>query len=191
MRMRDPCRWVLPALLLLVGCAAPNQTASGTGQNPSPSSSLPASAPPPSVSPPPDIVGPSVPAASAAATASAHTNVLPVGKVSGNLGVVDQQGDGTRLRLSAEIDGAAAWVVVQADRNGRPGKLVGLVHRNDGVHDDVVVVRLRPRAASGRLWVTLHLDRGRKGVFENPGPDKPLQFAGQDLRRSLTLTVTS
>jgi hypothetical protein len=192
MQLRSLCLRVLPVMFLVVGCAAPtNQSDFVAGEHPSPISSLPESAPPASVPPSPGLVGPTAPAASSSAEAPAHTNVLPVGKISGNMGVVDQRGDGTELRLSAEIDGAPGWVVVQADRNGGPGKVMGLVHRNDGVHDDVVVVRLRPRAASGRLWVTLYLDRGRKGVFEDPGPDKPLLFAGQALRRSLTLTVTS
>jgi hypothetical protein len=110
--------------------------------------------------------------------------------VSGNLGVIDQRGDGTQLRLAAEVDGGPGWVVVQADSNGRPGKVLGLVHRKDGAHDDVVIVALHPRVATGRLWVTVYLDLGRPGVFEHPGADTPLQFAGQDLQRSATLTVT-
>jgi hypothetical protein len=43
--------------------------------------------------------------------------------ISGNLGVVDQVGDGTRLRLSAEIDGTAGWVV--ADRGGSSARSTG------------------------------------------------------------------
>jgi hypothetical protein len=41
------------------------------------------------------------------------------------------------------------------------------------------------------LWVTLYLDRGRPGVFEPAGADRPLQFNGRDLRRSARLTVTT
>jgi hypothetical protein len=79
---------------------------------------------------------------------------------------------------------------VQANSNGRPGKVLGLVQRKDGVHDGIVTVALHPRVATGPVGVTLYLDRGRRGVFEHPGADIPLEFAGQDLRRSATLKVT-
>jgi hypothetical protein len=187
---------VLPGLLLLVfGCAAPSSGAgTATGR-----SSLRASSPLPesatgqgsgsaAAGPSSGVAGPSAPAA--VSPSAAPTDVLPPGMITGNLGVADQQGDGTRLRLVAEVDGGPGWVVVQADRAGRPGKVLGVVHRSDGVHGDSVTVPLLPRVATGRLWVTLYLDRGRLGVFEHPGPDAPLQFAGKDLERSVILTVS-
>jgi hypothetical protein len=169
---------MLPCMLLLFGCAAPTN---GAGV-----ASVTESSPP--VVSVPGVDGPSVPAA---VSPAAHSDEVPPGMVSGNLGVTDQKGDGTQLRLAAEFDGGPGWVVVQADRNGRPGKVLGLTHRKNGAHDDIVTVALHPRVATGLLWVTMYLDQGRQGVFEHPGADTPLQFAGQDLQRSATLTVTS
>lgn len=42
---------------------------------------------------------------------------------------------------------------------------------------------------TGPLWVSVHVDAGRVGVLEFPGPDQPVRFAGADLTRRLTLTV--
>lgn len=183
---RRPARrsWVLPVLVLLpwlvllVGCAAPTDRSAPPDGRQRPSST---------VSPAPAASTPSP--APTTASAAGRPAALPIGAI-GNLGVTDQRGDGTRIRLAAEIDGSAGWVVVQADRRGRPGRVLGLAHRADGEHDDVVVVRLRPAVGTGRLWVTLCLDRGLRGVFESPGPDTPLVFAGDELRRSVTLTMT-
>ena len=192
--------WAVPVLLLVVGCGS-SGAAGADGPAPlqpldsATTSTASAAAASPSASAP-SVAGPSVPASSApatpsAASAPAHTNALPEGQISGNLGVVDQSGDGSRLRMSAEIDGIGGWVVVQTDKGGKPGSVIGLVHRDEGVHDDVVVVPLRPRVTASRLlWVTLYLDRGKKGVFQPGRADRPLQFIGRDLRRPVHLTVT-
>lgn len=190
-------RLIATAALLLSGCASGAAGPGPASDPPAAAASSPEAPASPSSADPSGVVGPMAATQTASATPSAshsagsHLNVLPQGLISGNLGVVDQVGDGTRLRLSAEIDGAAGWVVVQADRGGRPGRVLGTVHRGDGVHDDIVVVRLRPRVASTRLWVTLYLDRGRPRVFEPGGADRPLQFNGRDLRRPARLTVTT
>jgi hypothetical protein len=181
---------VASGLLLLFGCAAPTSgavTAARPSQSSVPAPAVTQESASPTAGPSSAVLGPSAPPAAAA---PAHTEVPP-GLISGNLGVLDQTGDGTRLHLSAEVDGGPGWVVVQADDNGHPGKIVGKVHRGDGVHDDIVTVRLHPRVSTGLLWVTLYLDLGRRGVFEHPGPDTPLQFVGQDLQRSATLTVVT
>jgi len=173
--------WAVPVLLLVAACAssggndgaAPPPPSTPTQASTSPASSAPAVTPTGSTS------------------ATEHQNSLPEGQISGNLGVLDQTGDGTKLRLSAEIDGVDGWVVVQRDRGGKPGPVIGLVHRGEGVHDDIVVVKLRPKLTSSQLlWVTLYLDRGKAGVFQPGRADRPLQFIGKDLRRPVQLTVT-
>jgi hypothetical protein len=116
-------------------------------------------------------------------------HVLPPGILSGNLGVHDQHGDGTQVTVSPEIDGADGWVVVQADDGGRRGEVLGLAHRTNQAHDDVIAIPLRRKVSTGRLWVTIHVDAGRRGVFEYPGPDRPLQSRGGDLTQPITLTV--
>jgi hypothetical protein len=185
---------MLSGMLLLFGCTAPTngagvasvtESSPPVGAVPAPTTGQGSESPAAGASP--GVDGPSVPAA---VSPAAHSEDAPPGLVSGNLGVTDQNGDGTQLRLAAEFDGGPGWVVVQADRNGRPGKVLGLTHRKNGAHDDVVTVALHPRVATGLLWVTMYLDNGRQGVFEHPGADTPLQFAGQDLQRSATLTVT-
>jgi hypothetical protein len=128
------------------------------------------------------------PPTSAAGPDSGHRgDGLPPGLLQGNLGVVDQHGDGSQLLVSAEIDGTDGWVVVQADQDGRRGEVLGLAHRRNEAHDDTITVPLRRRVASGPLWVTLCVDAGTPGVFDNA--DTPVQFSGGDLTRSVLLTV--
>lgn len=180
--------WIL-ATLLLAGCGGPQRPAGGPPAAPAGAVPGPVPATAGAVSGPVPATGPSV-TPSAAGHAAAHNGAgLPPGILRGNLGVVDQHGDGTTVRVSAEIDGSDGWVVVQSDDHGTRGDVLGLAHRANEAHDDIVVVALRRRVSSGRLWVTVHVDAGRPGVFDYPGPDQPLQSVGHDLTRVITLTT--
>ncbi len=179
-------------VLGLAGC--------GSGGTTTPPAAAPTSVAGPTVASP-TVAGPTVagPTTSAPAGHGAHSGTtggptdtapeVPPGIVQGNLGFIDQVSDGRHLIGSAEIDGAPGWVVVRTDQGGRPGAVLGRVHRDNGVHDDVATVTWARKVRSGPVWVSLHIDEGTVGRFEFPGPDRPLTFAGADLRHRLVLAV--
>jgi len=114
----------------------------------------------------------------------------PSGLLTGNIGVRDQSGDGRTITIgAAEIDGSPGWVVISANDRGKPGRTLGLVHRADGQHDDIVSVPMRTPLRSGVYWATMHVDLGAAGRYEYPGPDVPLTAGNQLLSRLFQLKV--
>ncbi|HWQ19354.1 MAG TPA: hypothetical protein VN455_06200 [Methanotrichaceae archaeon] len=67
------------------------------------------------------------------------------------------------------------WADVHTDLNGvpNPTNIIGFTHVNNGLNRNVVVVlnRTNNTNITDPLWAMLHIDAGRIGVHEYPGPD--------------------
>jgi hypothetical protein len=88
-----------------------------------------------------------------------------------NLGVLNQVSDGRTITVAdAEVGGSPGWVVVQGDKAGKPGAVIGMTRRLNGEHGNAFAVHLTKPISTGAYWVTLHRDLGRQRVFEFPGP---------------------
>lgn len=83
----------------------------------------------------------------------------------------DQPGALDSLVVKRVLAPADAWVVVHLDDDGAPGARVGLEHIEAGDHSDVTV-ELYPLPLTDRLFVAIHADRGKTGVFEFDMMDK-------------------
>ena len=185
--MRRGVCWILTGLVLVTGCGAQQQA----GQTEAPSQPEATTAPPQPRTPqqskptPPDS-----PSSRTHAGHAAHAAAPPLpGFVTGNLSFRDQTSNGRRVKGYAEIDGSGGWVVVRADRAGRPGRVLGSSYRANEEHGDLVRVPLTSRVGSGPLWVSLHVDAGKPKRLDFPGPDQPVTFVGHDLAVRVHLSV--
>jgi hypothetical protein len=74
--------------------------------------------------------------------------------------------------VSADRDG---WLVIHKEDNNKPeeGQVVGYSPITKGTHQNVEVKVNLPDESSLVLVAILHVDMGKKGVFEFPGEDVP------------------
>ncbi len=111
------------------------------------------------------------------ATATDQPPFLQSGVVFGGIrsfaiDVVDQKISAGAITV-AEVDApVAAWVAVQQDSNGQPGAVIGQTLVKKGASKNVSV-KIDVTKITGTLWVVIHVDEGKQGVFEFPGPDVP------------------
>jgi hypothetical protein len=72
------------------------------------------------------------------------------------------------------------WAVISLDRNESPKTILGFALVKDGSNRNVRVMINLTKDLSGPidLYVILHRDAGRRGVFEFPGPDAPYLLTG-------------
>jgi hypothetical protein len=70
------------------------------------------------------------------------------------------------------------WLVIHADSAGAPGPVIGWAAVPDGLTRNLVV-KLDPSKATPILYAMLHIDAGKVGVYEFPGPDVPVMVDGK------------
>ena len=121
-----------------------------------------------------------VPAAAAAAAAN----------VSGSLDAADQSSDGKTITVkTVNIKGASGFIAIHADLSGKPGPVVGHAAIPEGDSSNVVVTLDAP-VATGAFWPMLHLDAGKIGTYEFPGPDVPVKSGSDIVMKKIALTVS-
>ena len=95
----------------------------------------------------------------------------------------------------AEVNSVGpGWADVHTDLNGvpNPTNIIGFTHVNNGLNRDVVVVlnRTNDTNITDPLWAMLHIDAGRIGVHEYPGPDiEATAPNGTGIRAPFNVTV--
>lgn len=154
-----------PATLApLVETPAPITSASATQSvTPRPSSTL---APLPAVTAPP-----------------AATAVVP--KISASDQELDREG---QLVIDSVVAREEGWLVIQSDRSGRPGAVLGYSQIAAGVNLNVLV-EIDPFQAGDILHAALHHDSGQTGTFEFPGPDVPAREGSALVATTIEVTV--
>ena len=71
------------------------------------------------------------------------------------------------------------WIVIHADKGGKPGPILGKTQVKPGENLNVVV-SIDAAKATPRLHAMLHVDRGTAGTFEFPGgADVPVKVGGK------------
>jgi hypothetical protein len=109
--------------------------------------------------------------------------------VSGSLDAVDQHSDGKTITIKAvNITGSTGFIAIHADLSGKPGPVVGHVAIPAGASSDVVVT-LDKASPTGAYWPMLHLDAGKIGTYEFPGPDVPVKTGADIVMKKITVTV--
>lgn len=107
------------------------------------------------------------------------------------IAVADQSADGSII-VDRVLAPTGAWVVVHLDDDGAPGQRVGLLLVPAGESTDLTV-RLDPLPLTDRLFVAVHADRGKPGVFEFDmmnkinSPDQPFFIDGEEVATAVSV----
>ena len=110
--------------------------------------------------------------------------------VSGSLDAADQSSDGKTITVkTVNIKGGSGFIAIHADLSGKPGPVVGHAAIPEGDSSNVVVTLDAP-VATGAFWPMLHLDAGKIGTYEFPGPDVPVKSGSDIVMKKITLTVS-
>lgn len=101
--------------------------------------------------------------------------------------VSDQPGATTSLVVDQAVAPTAAFVVVHADDNGKPGARLGFQAIPAGTSTKVNVALDSSVPLTAKVLVAVHADRGTAGVFEFDmmdkynSPDQPFFVSGQEV----------
>ncbi len=110
--------------------------------------------------------------------------------VSGSLDAADQSSDGKTITVNTvNIKGGSGFIAIHADLSGKPGPVVGHAAIPEGDSSNVVI-KLDSPVATGAYWPMLHLDAGKIGTYEFPGPDVPVKSGSDIVMKKITLTVS-
>lgn len=74
--------------------------------------------------------------------------------------------------VSEVVSNGPGWIVIHADDEGKPGKILGYSSVSKGPNTNVVVT-IDSSEATPRVFAMLHVDNGIIGSFEFPGVDAP------------------
>jgi len=97
-----------------------------------------------------------------------------------------ERGEGQVFVDSATAD-RPAWVVLQADREGEPGPILGQTPVSEGEHERVVI-QFDWQQVTPRLHAVLYEDAGELGRFD-PANDEPIAINGTPIRSSFAATL--
>lgn len=123
-------------------------------------------------------MSPAQPTASATNVAT-MIMVTPAPNIVSSVKVSDQQLMDGMVMVDDVVSQGPGWIVIYTtDANGQPGEPIGHTAVKEGDNRNVMV-QIDPAKAKGSLYAQLHLDQGKVGTFEFPGPDAPLMIGVQ------------
>jgi hypothetical protein len=79
------------------------------------------------------------------------------------------------------------WLVIHSELNGAPGPVLGWAALKPGVSWKVRV-NIDASGVTPYLWAMLHVDAGRVGQYEFPGPDAPVAADGRVVMKRFELS---
>jgi predicted lipoprotein with Yx(FWY)xxD motif len=129
------------------------------------------------------------PVQAAAAPALPSVTPLPPTTTSAPLPQVrveDQSLARDSLTVASVTSPGAGWMVIHADKDGKPGAALGYSPVLEGVNTDVRVT-IDASQATARVYAMLHIDAGTTGVYEFPGDDQPVMLDGAILSPAFDL----
>ncbi len=91
--------------------------------------------------------------------------------------VKDQSIVNNKLIIPQVVSDGPGWLVIHQDIDGKPGAVIGYAAVHFGVSNNVAVT-VDSQKATNKLFAMLHVDKGKIGVYEFPGPDVPVFVAG-------------
>ncbi len=102
--------------------------------------------------------------------------------------VNDQNAMNGTVSIASVVAHEQGWLAINAEKNGAPGIVIGYSPVKPGVNRNVVVI-IDLLHATPRLWAVLHVDKGQVGTWEFPGPDVPVQVAGNMVMSAFNVTL--
>ncbi|HEX9373982.1 MAG TPA: LPXTG cell wall anchor domain-containing protein [Roseiflexaceae bacterium] len=114
----------------------------------------------------------------------------PRAQDSDSIDVADQplvNGTITLAEVNATQDG---WIAVHVDDGGKPGKVIGHGPVKKGKNSKVAIKLDEDVPVGGKLWPMLHVDAGKIGTYEFPGPDVPVVVNNDIVMEQIAITAT-
>lgn len=94
--------------------------------------------------------------------------------------------DGT-VTIAEVVSDGPGWLVIHAQKDGKPGPVLGHSAVSDGVNTNVVV-EIDVSGAAETLYAMLHTDAGTVGTYEFPGPDGPVKVGDKVVTPAFNVT---
>jgi len=105
--------------------------------------------------------------------------------------VSDQPLNNGSITTSNTIAAKDGWLAIHVDEGGSPGKVIGFSAVKTGSNKNIVTKLSEAVPVGGKLWPMLHLDAGKIGTYEFPGPDSPVIVNGGVVMKQITITATT
>jgi hypothetical protein len=90
--------------------------------------------------------------------------------------------------VNATQDG---WIAVHIDQGGKPGAVIGHAAAAKGTTSNLAIKLEQDVPAGGKLWPMLHIDAGKIGTYEFPGPDAPVVVDGNIVMKQISITAAA
>jgi hypothetical protein len=90
--------------------------------------------------------------------------------------------------VNASQDG---WIAVHLDEGGKPGPVIGHAAAPKGKTTNLAVTLEQDVPVGGSVWPMLHIDAGRIGTYEFPGPDAPVVVNNNIVMKQVTITAAA
>lgn len=95
-----------------------------------------------------------------------------------SVSVSDQAIVNDTVTIAKVVSAGPGWLVVHKDVGGAPGPVIGYAAVKNGTNDNVVV-KIDSHSGTPTLYAMLHIDAGKVGTYEFPGPDVPVMLDGK------------
>jgi plastocyanin len=101
--------------------------------------------------------------------------------------VADQAIVDGKVTIGQVVSAGPGWLVIHAEKDGKPGTVLGYSPVKDGKNTDVVVA-IDTAQATDSLYAMLHTDAGTVGTYEFPGADGPVMASDQPVNPEFKIT---
>lgn len=91
--------------------------------------------------------------------------------------VADQADNNDTVTIAKVVSNGPGWLVIHKEAAGAPGPVIGYAPVKNGENDNLVV-KIDSYSGTPTLYAMLHVDAGKVGVYEFPGPDVPVMVKG-------------
>ena len=102
------------------------------------------------------------------------TTPTPLASLLDKIVISDQAIKSNSIVVSSVVTQKPGWVVIFTDVNGQPGLMLGYAAVPAGTSNDITVT-IDAAKSTDKMIAELHMDAGKIGTFEFPGPDVPFK----------------
>src|SRR6266542_1823570 len=103
----------------------------------------------------------------------------------------DDQAINNGTIIVAEVNATQdGWIAVHIDQGGKPGPVIGHAAAPKGTTNNLAVKLEQDVPVGGKLWPMLHIDAGKIGTYEFPGPDVPVVVNNDIGMEQIAITAT-
>jgi len=104
----------------------------------------------------------------------------------------DDQAINNGTIIVAEVNATQdGWIAVHIDQGGKPGPVIGHAAAPKGTTNNLAVKLEQDVPVGGKLWPMLHIDAGKIGTYEFPGPDAPVVVGGNIVMQQISITAVA